>query len=161
MFHKLLDLLSICFFLKLAFSQDECNALPLRGHIDLPLRTYVPQTLDLTNTTICDKYAPKNSTQLDWIRKLVNMAFVGNFAPVKGPKWPEDPKGIYQSTGILDPNAQYKDPCNTLYPVNLVQYFNGSLRSTNRGEVRRFFIHVFLPKSIAGADIENSHYRKL
>ena len=116
-------------------AQDECNQLPLRAHIDLPLRHYIPGSNNQTNQTLCDRYAPKNASQLTWITRVINTAFVGNYPPVKGPAYPQDPNGTYQATGILDPHGYYLDPCKKLYPTNLLQYFNGSLRSTNRNGV--------------------------
>ena len=126
---------SLVYLLFIAFvsSQDECNKLPLRGHIDIPLHSLIPQTLTPSNTTMCDKYAFKNDTQLAWITRLINLAFVGDYTPVQGPKWPEVANGTYQGTGLLDPKARYKDPCDVVEDINLLQYFDGSLMSTNRG----------------------------
>ena len=117
--------------INLALAQDQCNLLPLSGHVDLPLHKLVPHSLTPTNQTLCEAYAPSNGTQLAWITKLINLAFTGDFVPVSDP-WPADPNGTYQSTGILDPQAKYRDPCDTVTNINLVPYFNGTWRSNNR-----------------------------
>ena len=119
----------------LTLAQDQCNLLPLRGHIDLPLHHLKTASLDPTPITLCDQYAPKNAPQLSWITQVINGAFIGNYTPVVGPKWPQDPNGTYQGTGLLDPHAVYRDPCGVVTSVPLVGWFNGSRRSTNRGGV--------------------------
>ena len=83
------------------------------------------------NQTICNKYAPSNMTQYEFMIQLVNKAFLGDYPPL--------PTNLtqyaYQSTGLLDPEGVYVDPCGVSTPINLVPYFNGSLLSTNRGGV--------------------------
>ncbi|MDI1492849.1 MAG: hypothetical protein OHK93_004632 [Ramalina farinacea] len=119
-----LTLISILSLLPLTLAQDQCNLLPLRSNIEFPLKTYIPHTNTTTNTTICDKYAPKNMTQYQWIIQIINLAFTGDFPPPAN--------GTYQSQGILNPNAYYIDPCEVRTSINLVPYFNGTYRSNNR-----------------------------
>ncbi|KAL9604617.1 MAG: hypothetical protein Q9219_000337 [cf. Caloplaca sp. 3 TL-2023] len=116
----LLPLLS----LPLSFAQDECNLLPVAVQA-LPLKV-----LDSTQT-ICERYTPSNSTQYDWIAKLINLAFAGDYTPLPD-LWPANPNGTYQASGILDPNSVYRDPCFEVTNINLVPYFNGTWKSNNR-----------------------------
>ena len=99
--------------------------------VTLPLYSLVPHSLNKTNATICEKYTPTNITQYAWVTKLVNLAFTGDFVPLPN-LWPATPNGTYQASGILDPNAVYRDPCFTVTPINLVPYFNGTYKSNNR-----------------------------
>lgn len=123
-------LLLLLHLLTLAAAQDQCNLLPVQI-VTLPLYSLVPHTLTPTNLTICEKYTPANSTQYAWISKLVNLAFTGAFVPLPD-LWPANPNGTYQSSGILDPEAVYRDPCYTVTPINLVPYFNRTYKSNNR-----------------------------
>lgn len=117
----------------LAIAQDQCNLLPVAVQ-ELPLYSLVLHTLNKTNQTLCERYTPANSTQLEWITILVNLAFTGDYVPLPD-LWPANPNGTYQSTGILDPMAVYRDPCYTVTKVNLVPYFNGTYKSNNRNGV--------------------------
>ncbi|KAL6720642.1 hypothetical protein ACLMJK_002567 [Lecanora helva] len=117
--------------LPLSHAQDQCNLLPVQI-APLPLYSLVPHTLNKTTTTLCSKYTPANTTQYTWVTRLVNLAFTGDYVPLPD-LWPVDPNGTYQASGILDPNAIYRDPCFTVTPINLVPYFNGTYKSTNRG----------------------------
>ena len=110
-----------------AVAQDQCNLLPVAIQ-SLPLKA------ETGNKTLCEKYTPANSTQYEFITKLINVAFSGKFTPLPN-LWPAVPNGTYQSSGILDPNAIYRDPCYTVTPINLVPYFNGTWKSNNRGGV--------------------------
>lgn len=131
----LIALISIILLeLPLTTAQDQCNLLPVSIQT-LPLYSLVPHTLNKTKTTICEKYTPANTTQLEWITKLVNLAFTGDYVPLPN-LWPGVPNGTYQATGILDPEAVYRDPCFTVTKVNLVPYFNGTYKSNNRNGVR-------------------------
>ena len=114
----------------LTTAQDQCNLLPVAIQ-SLPLYSLVPHTLIHTNTTLCAKYTPASSTQYAWIARLINLAFTGDYVPLPD-LWPANPNGTYQASGILNPLAVYRDPCYTVTPINLVPYFNGSYRSTNR-----------------------------
>lgn len=125
-----LAFLHLSAFLPITLAQDQCNLLPLEI-ATLPLYSLVPHTLNKTFLTICEKYTPANSTQYAWISKLINLAFTGDFTPLPD-LWPANPNGTYQATGILDPNAVYRDPCFTITPINLVPYFNGTWKSNNR-----------------------------
>lgn len=116
--------------LTLTSAQDQCNLLPVQV-VSLPLYSLIPHTLTPTNATICDKYAPANGSQYTWITKLVNLAFTGDYVPLPN-LWPANPNGTYQASGILDPNAVYRDPCFTVTHINLVPYFNGTYKSNNR-----------------------------
>ncbi len=111
-----------------ALAQDQCNLLPVAIQ-RLPLEA------ETGNKTLCEKYTPANSTQYEFITKLINIAFSGKFTPLPD-LWPAVPNGTYQSSGILDPNAIYRDPCFTVTHINLVPYFNGTWKSNNRGGVR-------------------------
>lgn len=117
--------------LTLSIAQDTCNLLPIEI-APLPFYSLVPHSLNKTNLTICEKYTPTNSTQYAWITNLINTAFTGDFTPLPN-LWPANPNGTYQSTGILDPNAVYRDPCFEVTKVNLVPWFNGTFKSTYRG----------------------------
>ena len=123
-------LLTILCFLPFTLTQDQCNLLPVQT-VSLPLYSLIPHTLTPINRTICQAYAPANSTQYTWITKLVNLAFTGDYVPLPD-LWPANPNGTYQASGILDPNAVYRDPCYTVTKINLVPYFNGTYKSTNR-----------------------------
>ena len=112
------------------YAQDQCNLLPVSVQT-VPLFSLVPHTLNKTSTTLCEKYTPKGTSQYDWIVKLINLAFTGDYTPLPNP-WPANANGSYQATGILDPEAVYRDPCFTVTKVNLVPYFNGTWRSNNR-----------------------------
>lgn len=114
-----------------ALAQDQCNLLPVAIQ-SLPLKA------EVGNQTLCEKYTPANSTQYEFMTKLINLAFSGKFTPLPN-LWPAVRNGTYQSSGILDPNAIYRDPCFTVTPINLVPYFNGTWKSNNRGGVRHFF----------------------
>ncbi len=127
----LLVSLLLVLHLALVAAQDQCNLLPVQV-ATLPLYSLIPHTLSPTNATICEKYTPANSSQYAWITKLVNLAFTGDYVPLPD-LWPANPNGSYQSSGILDPNAVYRDPCFTVTPINLVPYFNGTYKSNNRG----------------------------
>jgi len=116
--------------LTLTHAQDQCNLLPVQI-VSLPLYSLIPHTLNRTTLTICEKYTPANTTQHAWITQLVNLAFTGAYTPLPD-LWPANPNGTYQSSGILDPNAIYRDPCFTVTPINLVPYFNGTYASSNR-----------------------------
>ena len=109
------------------YAQDQCNLLPVAIQ-RLPLKALVG------NQTICQKYTPSNSTQYDFVSKLVNLAFTGDYKPLPN-LWPAVKNGTYQASGILDPNAVYRDPCYVVTPINLVPYFNGTYKSNNRGGV--------------------------
>lgn len=86
------------------------------------------------NETICNKYAWTNMTQHEFIIRLVNKASIGDYPPL-----PTNTKiYAYQSTGLLDPNGVYLDSCGVQPPIDLLVYFNGSLKSTNRGGVNLF-----------------------
>lgn len=113
-----------------ALAQDQCNLLPVSIQ-SLPLYSLVPHTLNKTSTTLCDKYTPSGTSQYQWITKLVNLAFTGDYVPLPN-LWPAVPNGTYQASGILDPESVYRDPCYTVTKVNLVPYFNGTYRSNNR-----------------------------
>ena len=132
MFTKL-STLAAAIILTLAAAQDQCNLLPVAVQ-ELPLYSLVLHTLNKTNQTLCERYTPANSTQLEWITQLVNLAFTGDFVPLPD-LWPANPNGTYQSTGILDPMAVYRDPCYTVTKINLVPYFNGTYKSNNRDGV--------------------------
>lgn len=114
----------------LASAQDQCNLLPVSIQT-FPLYSLVPHTLTKTSTTICEKYTPTGTSQYDWIVKLINLAFTGDFKPLPN-LWPANPNGTYQSTGLLDEDAVYRDPCFVIDKVNLVKYFNGTFKSNNR-----------------------------
>lgn len=131
MFAKLSALLAL--LATLAAAQDQCNLLPVAVQ-ELPLYSLVLHTLNKTNETLCERYTPANSTQIKWITQLVNLAFTGDYVPLPD-LWPADPNGTYQSTGILDPMAVYRDPCYTVTKINLVPYFNGTYKSNNRNGV--------------------------
>jgi len=131
MFAKLSTLLVV--LVTLAVAQDQCNLLPVAIQ-ELPLHSLVLHTLNKTNETLCERYTPANSTQLEWITRLVNLAFTGDYVPLPD-LWPANPNGTYQSTGILDPQAVYRDPCFTVTNINLVPYFNGTYASNNRNGV--------------------------
>ncbi|KAL8783772.1 MAG: hypothetical protein Q9213_004388 [Squamulea squamosa] len=105
-------------------AQDQCNLLPVAVQS-------VPFKALKGNQTICEKYTPANSTQYEWISKLVNLAFTGGYAPLPN-MWPEKANGTYQASGLLDPNGVYRDPCLTVTKINLVPYFNGTYKSNNR-----------------------------
>lgn len=109
-------------------AQDKCNTLTVAIQ-NLPLKTLVG------NQTICQKYTPSNSSQYDFISKLVNLALTGDYKPLPN-LWPAVKNGTYQASGILDPNAVYRDPCFTVTPINLVPYFNGTYKSNNHKQVR-------------------------
>ena len=111
-----------------ALAQDQCNLLPVAIQ-SLPLKA------EVGNQTLCEKYTPANTTQYEFMVKLINLAFSGKFTPLPD-LWPAVPNGTYQSSGILDPNAVYRDPCFTVNHLNLVPYFNGTWKSNNRGGVR-------------------------
>jgi len=123
--------LLLALHLTLTVAQDQCNLLPVQI-VTLPLYSLIPHTLNATNATICEKYTPANSSQYAWITQLVNLAFTGDYKPLPD-LWPANPNGTYQSSGILDPNAVYRDPCFKVTPINLVPYFNGTYKSNNRG----------------------------
>lgn len=109
-------------------AQDECNLLPVAIQ-------YVPLRTRARNQTICEKYTPANQTQYQFISTLVNLAFTGKYKPLANP-WPANATGAYQGTGILDPNAVYRDPCYVVEKIDLVKYFNGTYKSNNRKGVR-------------------------
>ena len=75
-------------------------------------------------TSICDHYsqallgASNATTQYTLLTLLVNTAVIGNYSNSSKEAVP----------GILNPNATYNST-----PVNLVQYFDGMLASSNRG----------------------------
>lgn len=77
-----------------------------------------------TAPTICDKYsaallgASNATTQLTLLTLLVNTAVIGNYSNASHSAVP----------GILNPNATYEGK-----KVDLVQYFDGSLMSSNEG----------------------------
>jgi len=77
-----------------------------------------------TVPTLCDKYsaallgASNATTQLTLLTLLVNTAVIGNYSNASHSAVP----------GILNPNATYEGK-----KVNLVQYFDGSLMSSNEG----------------------------
>ena len=128
--------------LAFSYAQDQCNLLPVAIQ-ELPLYSLVPHTLNKTTQTICERYTPANSTQLAWITQLINLAFTGDYVPLPD-LWPADPNGTYQASGILDPNAVYRDPCYTVTPINLVPYFNGTYKSNNRNGVSFFNLCISL-----------------
>ncbi len=128
-----LPLTLLLLLLPLTHAQDQCNLLPITRPT-FPLYSLQPHSLTPTNTTLCEKYTPSNSTQLQWITTLVNTAFTGDFTPLPN-LWPQHPNGTYQATGILDDRAVYRDPCYSVMGVNLVKYFNGTWKSNNRGGV--------------------------
>lgn len=80
------------------------------------------------NATICNKYAWSNMTQYEFITRLVNKAFLGDYPPLPA----NTTTYAYQATGLLDPAGVYVDPCGITTPIDLLVYFNGSLLSTNR-----------------------------
>ena len=137
--------ISICSIFTLALpllvlAQDQCNLLPVSIQT-FPLYSLVPHTLNKTSTTLCEKYTPKGESQYEWIVKLINLAFTGDFVPLPD-LWPENPNGTYQASGILDPESVYRDPCYEVTNINLVPYFNGTYRSNNRhGRVSTLLIH--------------------
>lgn len=110
-----------------ASAQDQCNLLPVAIQ-SLPLKALVG------NQTICQKYTPSNSSQYDFVCKLVNLAFTGDYKPLPN-LWPAVTNGTYQASGILNPNSVYRDPCYTVTAINLVPYFNGTYKSNNRNGV--------------------------
>ena len=109
-------------------AQDQCNLLPVAAQT-LPLKAFENE-----NQTLCERYTPSNSTQYEWIKTLVNLAFTGDYVPLPN-LWPAVPNGTYQATGILDPVAVYRDPCYTVTKINLVPFFNGTWKSNNRNGV--------------------------
>lgn len=111
-------------FLPLSLAQDKCNLLP-NVIVSLPLKVLN------SSSTICERYTPSNSTQYAWISKLINLAFTGDYTPLPN-LWPANPNGTYQASGVLDPNAVYRDPCGEVTKINLVPYFNGTYKSNNR-----------------------------
>lgn len=107
-----------------AQAQDQCNLLPVAVQ-SLPLKVLN------SSQTICERYTPSNTTQYAWISQLINLAFTGDYTPLPD-LWPANPNGTYQASGILDPNAVYRDPCYAVTKINLVPYFNGTYKSNNR-----------------------------
>src|SRR5215471_19935922 len=77
------------------------------------------------NTTICDYYTTAilnqntAANQKALLTFVVNTALIGNYTK---------PNVGIPVPGILNPNGTYNGA-----KVNLVPYFNGSLKSTNRG----------------------------
>ncbi|KAL9004643.1 MAG: hypothetical protein Q9188_002534 [Gyalolechia gomerana] len=124
--HSFLSIPVLLLSLPLAHAQDQCNLLPVAIQ-SLPLTVLNSSTL-----TICERYTPANSTQYAWISKLINLAFTGDYTPLPD-VWPANPNGTYQASGLLDPNAVYRDPCGEVMGINLVPYFNGTWKSNNRG----------------------------
>lgn len=122
-------------FLWPAEAQDQCNLLPVAIQ-SLPLKT-----LNDSARTICEKYTPPGQSQYKFITDLINLSFTGKYKPLPN-LWPAVPNGTYQASGILDPNAVYRDPCYTVTPINLVPYFNGTWKSNNRRGVG--FLGLFL-----------------
>lgn len=116
-------LLSTC--LGAVEAQDQCNLLPVAIQ-SLPLKT-----LKNPAQTICEKYTPPGESQYKFISDLINLSFTGKYKPLPN-LWPANPNGTYQASGILDPNAVYRDPCYTVTAINLVPYFNGTYKSNNR-----------------------------
>ncbi len=110
-----------------ASAQDQCNLLPVAIQ-SLPFKALVGIQ------TICQKYTPSNSSQYDFVSKLVNLAFTGDYKPLPN-LWPAVKNGTYQASGILNPNSVYRDPCYTVTAINLVPYFNGTYKSNNRNGV--------------------------
>lgn len=120
----------------LTWAQDTCNLLPVSVQT-VPLFHLADHTVNKTNVTLCEKYTPPGTSQYDWMVQLINLAFTGEYKPLPN-QWPADPNGTYQGSGILDPHAVYRDPCNVVTPINLVPFFNGTYRSNNRnGKVSR------------------------
>lgn len=162
---SLLSLIHLLALLTFTTAQDACNLLPV-SIPNLPLHSLIPNTLTPTNTTLCDRYAPANSTQLAFITKLVNLAFTGGFTPLPNP-WPANPNGTYQSTGILDPAGVYRDPCFTVTKINLVPWFNGTYASTNRNgkAVARNFLDggstVALRENVPAWDTTSNQYKMM
>ena len=130
-------------------AQDQCNLLPVAVQ-SLPLKA-APG-----NQTICEKYTPSNQTQYEWISKLINLAFTGDYTPLPD-LWPANPNGTYQASGILDPNSVYRDPCYTVTPINLVPYFNGTYKSNNRNGVCRGKFSIPIQKMLSIAQETHSH----
>lgn len=112
-------------FLGAAEAQDQCNLLSVL------IQTLPLKTLKNPAQTICEKYTPAGQSQYQFISDLINLAFTGKYKPLPN-LWPAVPNGTYQASGILDPNAVYRDPCYTVTPINLVPYFNGTWKSNNR-----------------------------
>lgn len=125
---KLAVLVSSCIWV--ADAQDQCNLLPVAIQ-SLPLKTLKG------HQTICEKYTPKGQSQYKFITDLINLSFTGRYKPLPN-LWPAVPNGTYQASGILDPNAVYRDPCYVVTPINLVPYFNGTWKSNNRHGVSFF-----------------------
>ncbi|KAI9813317.1 MAG: hypothetical protein M1827_004259 [Pycnora praestabilis] len=101
-------------------NQSQSDTL-ITKYINLPVYTN-------ENQTVCAQYVPENITQYDFMYNLVTLALVGNYTPLLN-------RSLYQAQGILNPNAVYRDPTNTKTNVNLLPYFNGDLKSTNRDGV--------------------------
>ena len=112
--------------------QNLSDALTVK-YIELPLTTVITGK----NTTFCDAYVPANESQYSFMYKLVERAFVGDYAPV--------PAGTYQGMGILNPNAYYIDPIGDNVTINLLPYFNGSLKSNNRCGVCSLALKYLVP----------------
>ena len=86
--------------------------------INLPLLTG-------ENKTFCSQYIPSNVSEWEYMYALVYRAFTGAYTPLAN-------KTAYQAQGILNASAYYRDPVGNSAPVNLLKYFDGSMKSTNR-----------------------------
>ncbi|KAL8715832.1 MAG: hypothetical protein Q9220_000499 [cf. Caloplaca sp. 1 TL-2023] len=154
-----LSILAAVFFAQVVFAQDQCNLLPVAVQ-SLPLK------IQSGNQTICERYTPANQTQYQWISKLINLAFTGDYTPLPD-LWPANPNGTYQASGILDPNSVYRDPCYTVTPINLVPYFNGTYKSNNRNgkPVALNFLDgggvTALQTGVAAWEINSNQYKML
>ena len=123
-------------------NQNQSNTL-IEKLIYLPLYT----GNGTSNQTFCDAYTPANETQYTFITKLIERAFTGNYKPLAN-------TSSYQGTGLLDPNAFYRDPIGITDKVNLLPYFNGALKSTNRDGVRQgISLQGSISHSALGRDI--------
>ena len=115
-------------------NQNQSDTL-INALIYLPLYTVSGSGNGVLNQTFCDAYAPKNATQYAFITKLVERAFIGDYTPNTN-------QSVYQAQGILNSSAYYRDPTGNVNSVNLLPYFNGALKSTNRAGVRLASLHT-------------------
>ena len=102
-----------------------------------------------SNTSICDYYsnallgASNGTTQKTLLTLVVNTAIIGNYTT----------PNVLAVPGILASNATYNGT-----KVNLLQYFDGSLKSTNVGKAQGVSVNFLdgggakpLAKSMPGA----------